>query len=81
MKKLHLVLKHKWYNKIESGEKTSEYRECKPYWNNSLLVGNFQPYEPTVHNMNGLSFIRATQTKQWNLKSLVLILFRTNQTT
>lgn len=33
MKTLHLVLKHKWYDKIASGEKTSEYRECTPYWN------------------------------------------------
>lgn len=32
-KTLHLVLKSKWYDKIASGEKTSEYRECKPYWN------------------------------------------------
>lgn len=31
---LHLVLKHQWYNLIESGEKTSEYREIKPYWEN-----------------------------------------------
>lgn len=30
---LHLVLKSVWYDKIASGEKTSEYRECKPYWN------------------------------------------------
>ena len=33
MKTLHLVLKHKWYDKIASGEKTSEYRACSPYWN------------------------------------------------
>lgn len=33
---LHLVLKAKWYNLIESGEKTSEYREVKPYWDNRL---------------------------------------------
>lgn len=32
-KPLHLVLKHCWYDKIASGEKTSEYREMKPYWN------------------------------------------------
>lgn len=32
-KTLHLVLKSKWYDKITSGEKTSEYREIKPYWN------------------------------------------------
>ena len=27
MKTLHLVLKHKWYDMIESGEKKEEYRE------------------------------------------------------
>lgn len=30
---LHLVLTGKWYDKIDSGEKTSEYRACTPYWN------------------------------------------------
>lgn len=30
---LHLVLKHQWFDKIVSGEKTSEYRECSDYWN------------------------------------------------
>lgn len=29
---LKLVLKYKWFDKIESGEKTHEYREYKPYW-------------------------------------------------
>ncbi len=38
MKTLHLVLKSKWYDKIASGEKTSEYRECKPYWNKRLAT-------------------------------------------
>ena len=38
MKTLHLVLKSKWYDKIASGEKTSEYRECKPYWNKRLAA-------------------------------------------
>jgi hypothetical protein len=32
MKTLDLVLKKKWYDMIESGEKTEEYREIKPYW-------------------------------------------------
>lgn len=32
-KTLHLVLTGKWYDKIASGEKTSEYRACTPYWN------------------------------------------------
>lgn len=39
MKTLHLVLKHKWYDKIASGEKTSEYREAKPYWNKKFAGG------------------------------------------
>lgn len=38
-KTLHLVLTGKWYDKIASGEKTSEYRECKPYWN-QRFTGN-----------------------------------------
>lgn len=48
MKTLHLVLKSKWFDKIASGEKTSEYRECKPYWNKRLtdffdLPDNIKP--------------------------------------
>lgn len=37
MKALDLVLKEKWYRMIESGEKTEEYREIKPYWASRLL--------------------------------------------
>lgn len=29
---LYLPLKAKWYEMIESGVKTEEYREIKPYW-------------------------------------------------
>ena len=32
MKILNLPLKAKWYKMIESGIKTEEYREIKPYW-------------------------------------------------
>ena len=32
MKTLHLVLKHKWYDMIASGEKLEEYRACEEYW-------------------------------------------------
>ena len=32
MKTLDLVLKRKWYDMIDSGVKTEEYREIKPYW-------------------------------------------------
>lgn len=33
---LPLVLKYHWFDKIVSGEKTSEYRECSEYWNKRL---------------------------------------------
>ena len=29
---IHLVLKGKWYDMIESGEKKEEYRDYTPYW-------------------------------------------------
>ena len=35
-KTLHLVLKSQWFDKIESGEKKTEYRQCKNYWNKRL---------------------------------------------
>lgn len=37
MKTLDLVLREKWYRMIESGEKTEEYREIKPYWIKRLI--------------------------------------------
>lgn len=40
MKTLNLVLKGKWYDMIDSGEKTEEYREIKPYWEKRLLDYN-----------------------------------------
>jgi hypothetical protein len=35
---LHLPLKSEWYNLIESGIKTEEYREIKPYWIKRLCI-------------------------------------------
>lgn len=37
MKTLHLVLKHKWYDMIDSGVKTEEYRNVTPYWTKRIL--------------------------------------------
>jgi hypothetical protein len=36
MKILYLTLKGKWYDDIESGYKSEEYREINPYWVNRL---------------------------------------------
>lgn len=38
MRILHLVLKRCWYDMIERGEKTEEYREIKPYWTKRIGV-------------------------------------------
>ena len=37
MKILELPLKKEWYDMIECGEKSEEYREVKPYWEKRLL--------------------------------------------
>ena len=34
---LHLPLKKEWYDLIERGIKTEEYREIKPYWTKRLM--------------------------------------------
>ncbi len=38
MKVLDLILKSKWYDMIDSGEKTEEYRQFKPYWIKRLCM-------------------------------------------
>ena len=40
MKILHLFLICRWYDMIESGVKTEEYREFTPYWSNRLIAMN-----------------------------------------
>ena len=37
MRALHLILKHKWYDMIASGEKTEDYRKMEPYYNIRLF--------------------------------------------
>lgn len=39
-KTLHLPLKAKWYEMIESGEKREEYRQVKPYWSKRFTGGD-----------------------------------------
>lgn len=41
MKTLHLTLKKKWFDMIESGEKPEEYREIKPYWVKRIFNADF----------------------------------------
>ena len=41
MKTLCLTLQKQWYEMIESGAKTEEYRDIKPYWINRLRDKSF----------------------------------------
>jgi hypothetical protein len=36
-KKLHLVLKHIWFDMIASGQKLEEYRTINPYWYKRIM--------------------------------------------
>lgn len=53
---LHLVLTRHWYDKITSGEKTSEYRQCSKYWNHRLSSRQYN----TVVFHRGYTNITAT---------------------
>lgn len=55
MKILHLTLKKKWFNLIQSGEKNVEYREDKPYWQKRLLNGTQGKHFDIVRFRNGYS--------------------------
>lgn len=49
---LHLTLRKKWWEMIESGEKLEEYREIKPYWIRRLCRhGKDEPTEGYRWNM------------------------------
>lgn len=41
MRTLHLILKHKWYDMIASGEKPEEYREIKPYYSKRFYNNDY----------------------------------------
>lgn len=52
---LRLPLKKEWYDLIESGIKTEEYREIKPYWIKRLV--SFSQW----HMFNDASFLAKCQ--------------------
>ena len=68
---LHLNLKKEWYDMIQSGEKTEEYRDCSSYWNriftesgNIKIKGKYyHPTDVTITFSNGYSFDRRQMIK------------------
>lgn len=59
MKVLDLPLKKEWYNMIENGIKTEEYRELKAFWANRLLyhvtLGIKEYWEPVLQRAREFS--------------------------
>ena len=47
-KTLHLVLKRKWWDMIDSGEKTEEYRDVNHYWAIRLLDNQYKWYSQNI---------------------------------
>ena len=47
-KTLHLVLKRKWWEMIDSGEKTEEYRDVNHYWAIRLLDSQYRWYSQNI---------------------------------
>lgn len=45
MKILKLTLKKQWFDLIEKGIKTEEYREIKPYWQTRLQINGYHRFE------------------------------------
>ena len=62
---LDLPLKKEWYDMIESGVKTEEYREIKPYWCKRLLDGYDDmctSYKPFTHVRFRYGYTKRTMT-------------------
>lgn len=71
MKILHLPLKKEWYEMIESGVKTEEYRVIKPYWCKRIVGENtisasgvlMEKYEyPFTHVKFSYGYTKRTMT-------------------
>jgi len=48
---LDLVLKEEWYRMIESGEKTEEYREIKPFWEKRMQNCRDRRYDKVTFHL------------------------------
>lgn len=70
-KTLHLTLKKRWWDMIERGEKTEEYREIKDYWTKRFIdIKAVQHEQQTRNGMYRLfgGFIPAQVTYSDGLK-------------
>lgn len=73
MKILHLPLKKEWYEMIESGIKTEEYREVKPHWI-KRLCDNWVCGDRYIDCLNNCC-MNCIQTKLYNFHKFNLVKF------
>ena len=70
---LHLPLKAKWYEMIESGVKTEEYREIKTYWAKRLTCCNRKGYIMfTNYTHVKFSYGYTKRTMTFKIKSITI---------
>lgn len=80
---LHLVLTHYWFDKIVSGAKTSEYRECSEYWNKRLQNNKYDTvvfhrgYTNTIATYNIVAIAITTEQNDLELPRCWKVDFRT----
>lgn len=69
MKTLHLPLRKKWYEMIDSGVKPEDYRENKPYWCKRLYKNGdmtTQELKPYTHVMFSYGYTKRRMTFEIN---------------
>ncbi len=70
---LPLILTHRWYDKIASGEKRYEYREIKPFWTKRLFAKDYtavrfhRGYTATTMEFELLGIDETTEPNDINL--------------
>lgn len=91
-KTLYLPLKKEWYELIEKGIKTEEYREIKPYWINRFLDSTFyywkfttresviNLYHQSEDKATGKNFFRDDYCRYFNTVTFSLGYTRTRMT-
>lgn len=64
LKILHLPMMYEWYDKIASGQKTTEYRQCSDHWNRLFETKHYD----LVRFQRG--FYKKTATMLFKIKNI-----------
>jgi len=67
-KAIHLILCHKWYDMIASGEKTEEYRDLNMFYTNKFFVQHEDGSSEPNKNITSVIFHRGYTKTQMKFK-------------